>query len=81
LVEIKKGERVIKKISEVTGIEDDRILLQDLGQYEDETNEVKFTGLVPHNMRRLMDVGMANDFFDLEADEIKENTRNEPEGL
>ncbi len=58
----KNGERVVTKVSEVTGIEQERILLQDIGVYEED--RLNFTGLVPAEMKKLMDSGLSNNFFD-----------------
>lgn len=55
------GKRVVKKISEITNMEGDRILLQDIGYYED--GEAIFSGIVPKNMRQLMDYGLDPNFF------------------
>ena len=55
------GKRVVSKISEVTNMEGDRILLQDIGYHED--GEAIFSGIVPKNMRQLMDYGLDKNFF------------------
>lgn len=55
------GKRVVRKISEVTNMEGDRILLQDIGVYED--GEAIFTGLVPKRMKILMEYGLNQNFF------------------
>lgn len=53
--------RVVSKITEVTSMEGDKILLQDIGTRSEMGPE--FTGLVPMRVQRLMDVGLSSDFF------------------
>lgn len=55
------GKRIVQKISEVSNMEGDRILLQDVGVHED--GEAVFTGLVPKRMKELMEYGLSSDFF------------------
>ena len=55
------GKRIVRKISEVSNMEGDRILLQDVGVHED--GEAIFTGLVPKRMKQLMEYGLSSDFF------------------
>lgn len=57
----KKGERIVKTISEVAGMEGDVILLQDIGT-SSETGPV-FTGLVPTCISSLVGFGLDEDFF------------------
>jgi pilus assembly protein CpaF len=57
----KTGKRVIGQISEVSNMEGDRILMQDLAVLKDD--ELKSTGLVPASFARLQKVGMSKDFF------------------
>jgi hypothetical protein len=49
------------KISEISNMEGDRILLQDIGVHED--GEAVFTGLVPKRMKKLMEYGLSQNFF------------------
>lgn len=57
----KEGKRHISHVSEVAGMEGDRILMQDIGVMKD--NVFKFTGLVPSSVSRLHQVGLPKDFF------------------
>ncbi len=57
----KKGRRHVSNVSEVAGMEGDRILMQDIGTLKDDV--FKFTGLVPSNVGRLHQVGLPKDFF------------------
>lgn len=57
----KSGNRIVHQVSEVSGMEGDRILMQDVGIYKDEG--IRFSGLVPSNMARLNKHGLPKDFF------------------
>lgn len=57
----KEGERCVHEIIEVTGIEADKILTQDIAKTIDD--KLSFTGLVPACMNRLSSFGMVSDFF------------------
>ncbi len=72
----KNGGRVITKVTEVTGIEEEKVSMQDLGVYKD--GELEFTGLVPHRMRDLIEQGMSPSFFDFNKKEpVAENPEEE----
>ena len=53
--------RVVSKITEVTTMEGDNILLQDIGVRSDMGPE--FTGLVPAGVQKLVDAGLSPTFF------------------
>jgi pilus assembly protein CpaF len=55
------GQRLVTKVSELSNMEGDKILLQDIAQYTEEGPE--FTGLVPRRMEQLMEFGLSPDFF------------------
>jgi len=55
------GERIISKITEVSNLEGEKILLQDIGTRTEDGPE--FTGLVPKRMKLLMEYGLKADFF------------------
>jgi len=57
----KNGNRIVQQISEVSGIEGDRILMQDIGTNKDE--ELKFTGMVPACISKLHKAGLPKDYF------------------
>lgn len=57
----RSGKRVVQKITEVSNMEGDRILLQDIGVNTE--GKTQFTGLVPKRMKDLMDFGLNADFF------------------
>jgi len=57
----REGKRIVRKITEVSNMEGDRILLQDVGIHED--GQAVFTGLVPKRMKDLIDYGLNADFF------------------
>jgi pilus assembly protein CpaF len=62
----RNGKRRIVLISEVTGTEGDVITLQDIFQFETETEKFKVTGLVPTFLSRLKEQGIelpSNYFF------------------
>lgn len=55
------GVRVVKKISEISGMEQDRILMSEIATYSD--NGLVATGIVPRGMDRLIRSGLERDFF------------------
>jgi pilus assembly protein CpaF len=57
----KNGNRVIHQITEISNMEGDRILMQDIAIQKN--GELKFTGLVPACFERLQKAGLAKDFF------------------
>src|SRR5690554_244620 len=57
----RKGRRHVSHVTEVAGMEGDRILMQDVGVMKDDT--FKFSGLVPSKVARLYQVGLPKDFF------------------
>lgn len=57
----KQGVRVLHQVTEIAGMEGDKILMQDIGVQKD--GELKFTGLVPSRMARLIKAGLPKDFF------------------
>jgi pilus assembly protein CpaF len=57
----KDGKRVISQITEISGMEGDRILQQDLAIQK--SGRLTFTGLVPACMPKLQDAGMEPDYF------------------
>ncbi len=57
----KNGNRTISQLTEICGMEGDRILMQDIFLNKD--GELKFTGLVPSGMEKLTKAGLAKDFF------------------
>jgi len=57
----KNGTRVIHQVTEVSGMEGDKILLQDIGIQKN--GELKFTGLVPACFAKLQKAGLPKDFF------------------
>lgn len=57
----KNGQRVIGQVTEVSNMEGDRILLQDIGLHKG--NGLEFTGLVPARMAKLQESGLPKDFF------------------
>ncbi len=57
----KNGERVVQQLTELAGMEGDRILMQDIGIMKDDG--FAFSGAVPSNVARLQKVGLAKDFF------------------
>jgi pilus assembly protein CpaF len=57
----KSGNRIISHFSEIAGMEGDRILMQDIGLYKD--GELKFTGMVPACIDKLVKAGLPRDFF------------------
>jgi pilus assembly protein CpaF len=57
----KNGARVVHQVTEVSGMEGDKILLQDIGIQKN--GELKFTGLVPACFAKLQKAGLPKDFF------------------
>lgn len=57
----KNGQRVVSQITEVSGMEGDKILLQDIGVQKN--GELAFTGLVPSCFARLQKAGLPKEFF------------------
>jgi pilus assembly protein CpaF len=57
----KEGNRVVKQLTEVSSMEQDRITLQDIAKMVD--GRPKFTGLVPQRIKDLMEFGVKSDFF------------------
>ena len=55
------GQRIVKDISEVSGMEGDVVLLQSIGT--NSGNGPAFTGLVPSCISDLIDYGLNEDFF------------------
>lgn len=57
----REGKRVISKISEVTGIEGEMLLLQDIAEYKN--GQLELTRFTPKCYQRLVDSGLPKDFF------------------
>lgn len=57
----KNGKRIVSQITEVTNMEGDRILLQDVGILKND--KLVFSGLVPSCAERLYHSGLPKDFF------------------
>jgi pilus assembly protein CpaF len=57
----REGNRVVGQITELAGFEGEKILLQDLGMYKE--GRLQFTGMVPKRMNKLLESGLAKDFF------------------
>lgn len=57
----RKGRRHVAHITEIAGMEGERILMQDVGIVKDDN--LKFSGLVPSKVSRLHKVGLPKDFF------------------
>ena len=56
------GKRIVSQVAEVSNMESETILLQDIGRVGD-TGMLEFTGLVPKRIATLMDHGLSSDFF------------------
>ena len=56
------GSRVVSSITEVSGMEGDNLISQELVRFEEDQG-VHFTGLVPARVQTLMDYGLDTDFF------------------
>jgi pilus assembly protein CpaF len=59
----KNGERVVHQVTEIAGMEAERILMQDIGVNKDTEFGLEFTGLVPSKVAKLQKAGLAKDFF------------------
>jgi pilus assembly protein CpaF len=57
----KKGNRIVSHLTEVTNMEGDRVLMQDLGSATDKG--LAFNGLVPSCFERLQKAGLSREFF------------------
>lgn len=57
----RNGNRIISQVTEIAGMEGDRILMQDVGIHKD--GELKFSGLVPSCVAKLHKAGLPKDFF------------------
>lgn len=57
----KNGSRVVHQVTEVSSMEGDKILLQDIGIHK--SGELRFSGLVPSCFPRLQKAGLPKDFF------------------
>lgn len=57
----KDGKRVVSQVTEISNMEGDKILTQDIGSMK--TGEFKFTGLVPSGFERLQKAGLPKEFF------------------
>jgi pilus assembly protein CpaF len=57
----KNGSRMIHQVTELSGMEGDRVLLQDIGVHKD--GELSFTGLVPASFQKLQKAGLSKEFF------------------
>lgn len=57
----KSGMRLISQITEITGMEGERITMQDVAATKN--GEFKLTGLVPASFERLIGAGIPKDFF------------------
>ncbi|MCO4753138.1 MAG: CpaF family protein [Bacteriovoracaceae bacterium] len=57
----KDGKRIVRKITEISNMESDNILLQDIAVNKD--GQAAFTGLVPIRVKELMNYGLNTDFF------------------
>ena len=57
----KNGVRFVHQISEISGMEGDKILTQDIGLAQE--GKLQFTGLVPTCFGKLNNSGLAKDFF------------------
>ncbi|MFZ4713492.1 MAG: CpaF family protein [Bacteriovoracaceae bacterium] len=59
---LREGGRIVKQISELTGMEGDRTLMSDIAKANDKGN-LRSTGLAVKRMDELMRVGLPADFF------------------
>jgi len=55
------GKRIVSKITEINGMEGDRILMSDI--VSTQNGKPVLTGLVPQSMKSLMEYGLTSDFF------------------
>ena len=61
---LRDGTRVVKQISEITGMEGDKILMSDIAKANDK-GILKSTGLAVKRMDELVQAGLPADFFNL----------------
>lgn len=59
---LKDGTRILKQISEITGMEGDKILMSDLMKADDK-GKLKATGLAAKRLEELIAAGLDDDFF------------------
>jgi pilus assembly protein CpaF len=57
----REGQRVVAQVSEIAGMEGERILMQDIGMLKD--GKLAFTGMVPKVVAKLVEAGLPADFF------------------
>ena len=57
----KSGQRIVTNLTEISNMEGDKILMQDIGTWKN--GEFRFTGLVPACFERLQKAGLPKDFF------------------
>lgn len=57
----KDGKRLVSHVTEISNMEGDKILMQDVGTLKN--GEFKFTGLVPSKFEKLQKAGLPKDFF------------------
>jgi pilus assembly protein CpaF len=57
----KEGRRVVSQLTEISNMEGDKILSQDIGL--NKSGELKFTGMVPSCFEKLQKAGLRKDFF------------------
>lgn len=57
----KQGQRIVSHITELSNMEGDKILMQDIGVHKN--GELRFTGLVPACFERLQKAGLPKEFF------------------
>lgn len=57
----KNGQRMITQVTEVAGMEADKILMQDIGI--EKNGKLQFTGLVPSCVAKLQKAGLPKEFF------------------
>lgn len=57
----KNGERVVQQVTEIAGMEGEKILMQDIGLMKEDG--LQFTGLVPSEFAKLQKAGLPKDFF------------------
>jgi pilus assembly protein CpaF len=57
----KTGKRVVHQLSEISGMENERILMQDIGLMKED--KFVFSGFVPSGISKLHKAGLAKDFF------------------
>lgn len=59
----KDGKRIIQSVSEISGLEDQRIQFNSIGVYDEAKDQLEFSGLVPTQMSSFIRGGMKADFF------------------